>query len=267
MNRYLARFVTYDCRFCDKSITKRKKGAGFCDKSCASKYYVANGTYDKWKQAGMDLNKEKDQGTVIISCVICDENFERKVYKENIRKQITCSYDCKYKYMSENYSGEKCHLFGKKSSQERKDNIKKAIFEKYGVTNPFLLTKIRKTVSKGQLELFTLLTESLIDIEVQKEKRVNVIPKEYYADILLPKHDIIVEYNGDFWHANPNKYPEDYYNPKKQLLAREIWELDKIRLEKLKEKYKVYVVWESDFAKNKKEVVQTLVENIKNDIK
>jgi G:T-mismatch repair DNA endonuclease (very short patch repair protein) len=44
-------------------------------------------------------------------------------------------------------------------------------------------------------------------------------------------------------------------------------ELDKIRLEKLKEKYKVYVVWESDFAKNKKEVVQTLVENIKNDIK
>ena len=106
----------------------------------------------------------------------------------------------------------------------------------------------------------------MTNIEVQKEKRVNVAPKEYYADILLPKHDIIVEYHGDFWHANPKKYSEDYYNPKKQLLAREIWELDKIRLNKLQEKYKVYVVWESDFARNKKEVLKELVENIKNDI-
>lgn len=68
---------------------------------------------------------------------------------------------------------------------------------------------------------------------------------------------IAIEYNGDFWHCNPEKYDKDYFNPKKKKYAFKILEDDLKRLEMLKNnQYKVLIIWESSYKNNKKETIK-----------
>ena len=41
----------------------------------------------------------------------------------------------------------------------------------------------------------------------------------------------IIEFNGDYWHCNPNIFPSDYFNSVKQKTANEIWDYDKRKKE------------------------------------
>lgn len=99
-----------------------------------------------------------------------------------------------------------------------------------------------------------------------KEFRVDCFNLDYYDKTL----NIAVEFNGDFWHANPNKNinPEKFEN-KCGLTIEEKWEKDKIRNEFI-ESYlntKIFVVWENDFRKNKEECVNKIVSDINEYVK
>lgn len=79
------------------------------------------------------------------------------------------------------------------------------------------------------------------------------------CDIFLPKLNLIIEYYGDYWHCNPKKYNGDYFNKKKNLPAKKIWEYDKNRLELIRTYgYNLEVVWESDFKNNNKLILAIL---------
>ena len=69
----------------------------------------------------------------------------------------------------------------------------------------------------------------------------------------------IIEFNGDYWHANPNKYKPDnviQYPGQAYRVAKDIWERDKTKLEFAKEKgYEVLVIWECDLVKNRDETI------------
>jgi G:T-mismatch repair DNA endonuclease (very short patch repair protein) len=70
--------------------------------------------------------------------------------------------------------------------------------------------------------------------------------------IYIPKYNLLIEYNGDYWHCNPKKYEADYYNKKKNKTAKEIWEYDKNKLYLAKKyDYNCIVIWETDYKKNK----------------
>jgi len=97
-------------------------------------------------------------------------------------------------------------------------------------------------------------------IRSKKEKEIIVeIKKMGYAvkhsfkvdtkicDVFIPTLNLIIEYNGDYWHCNPKKYGPDYFNQKKQKTAKELWEYDKNKIDLIKEKgYNLEIVWESD---------------------
>jgi len=67
----------------------------------------------------------------------------------------------------------------------------------------------------------------------------------------------IIEFNGDKFHANPEKYkssdiPLKFINEK----AKDIWKKDEIKIQKAKERgYDLKVIWESDYRKNKENIV------------
>lgn len=73
----------------------------------------------------------------------------------------------------------------------------------------------------------------------------------------------IIEFFGDYWHANPRKYKEnDTIQTRKagKITAAQIWESDKNRLAALKQQgYKVLVIWESDFKENKEREIQKCI--------
>ena len=81
------------------------------------------------------------------------------------------------------------------------------------------------------------------------------------------KYDIsfdkkIIEYNGDLWHANPKKYKcSDIPSfPNNKLTAEEIWNRDKRKINIAYDYgYKVLVVWESDYKKNKLNIINQCI--------
>lgn len=72
--------------------------------------------------------------------------------------------------------------------------------------------------------------------------------KFYFYDFVIPELKLCIEFNGDYWHCNPTKYHPLYEHKQSGLLAKDIWENDKIKIETIKEYrgYEVIVVWESD---------------------
>lgn len=66
------------------------------------------------------------------------------------------------------------------------------------------------------------------------------------------KGNYIIEFYGDHWHANPQKYkPTDLLQPQNKT-AQEIWEKDAERISILKKHgYDIIIIWESDYRLNK----------------
>lgn len=115
--------------------------------------------------------------------------------------------------------------------------------------------KTLKPISKAEDEIYqTLINEGL---NVSKQFIINGKP----FDILLIDKNILIEYNGDYWHCNPNKYDGEYYHKKKGKLAKEIWEYDKNKIDSAtKLGYKVITIWESDYLNDKNIIKQIINE-------
>lgn len=97
---------------------------------------------------------------------------------------------------------------------------------------------------------------------IMYNKEINNMYKIDFVDFTNKK---IIEYNGDFWHCNPELYNESYFNKVKQKNAKDIWEYDRIKLDYMKNKgYDILVIWEKDFKHNKEKIIQECVEFIKN---
>ena len=105
--------------------------------------------------------------------------------------------------------------------------------------------------SKPEKEIEKILNK--LNIDVKRTYKVN----EYICDIYVPKLNLIIEYNGDYWHCNPKRFNKDYLHPHKKKTSLEIWDEDKIRIDNIKKYgYNLEVVWESDYKG------QTTIQNI-----
>lgn len=75
---------------------------------------------------------------------------------------------------------------------------------------------------------------------------------------------IVVEYNGDMYHCNPRQWKPDDFNKVIKMRAKEKWACDRNRFFKLKRLgYRVFVVWETDWMKNRDETKEKLINFIK----
>lgn len=75
----------------------------------------------------------------------------------------------------------------------------------------------------------------------------------------------IIEFFGDYWHANPNKYSENdtirRLDEGSFITAKEIWTRDAIRLDLLKAHgFDVSVIWETDYKKNPEDITKQCVD-------
>jgi hypothetical protein len=78
-------------------------------------------------------------------------------------------------------------------------------------------------------------------------------------DIYIPKFNLLIEYNGDYWHCNPKKYSPNYFNSKKNKTAEEIWNYDKNKLDLAKKyNYTCETIWESDYKKDP-EIIKNII--------
>lgn len=104
-------------------------------------------------------------------------------------------------------------------------------------------------ISKAERDIAEYLKGREISFEIQHH--ISGVPFIY--DFFLPDQNLLIEYQGDYWHANSSKYP-----PGTQLkiqgvgLVRveEIWARDEAKVRKAEEKgYSVAYIWEEDYKK------------------
>ena len=79
-----------------------------------------------------------------------------------------------------------------------------------------------------------------------------VTKKCYMYDFCNLDRKYIIEYNGDWWHCNPQIYSPDYYHSTLGLTAKQIWAKDRIKQDVAIERgYRVFIVWENDLKTDK----------------
>jgi G:T-mismatch repair DNA endonuclease (very short patch repair protein) len=102
-------------------------------------------------------------------------------------------------------------------------------------------------------------------------KRFHFVER-YISDFYIKSFNLIIECNGDFWHANPSKYQKNdvlKFPGTKGVIAEELWKKDERKIDKYKNiGYNVLVVWESDIRKLHKrgKLSEFLMDTIKNEI-
>lgn len=127
-------------------------------------------------------------------------------------------------------NGELHPMYGKHHSEASKKKIVANMRHTFSHTS-----KGEKTLQKAIKALFP-------------SAKSNVSVETFNVDVLIPEKSLIVEYFGDFWHCNPNKWKAEDYNRRLHMTAKEKWQQDEKRLKMLRSLgYNVIVVWESSY--------------------
>jgi len=181
----------------------RRKDRGdriFCGRSCASKFYIKNGTFDKWR------SMKNPKSGAYKKCL--NKNCDSLVYLEkrfvDTNKCRACSKECRTQHISRLFSGKGNPMFGKKLTEQQLKKQKETLQKNYpGTLNAFSLSKKRKK-TRPQIEIYNFLVEKYPDFNFQIEKRISQNEtKVIFADIVSLDKKIVVEFNGDYWHRNP----------------------------------------------------------------
>lgn len=89
----------------------------------------------------------------------------------------------------------------------------------------------------------------------------HAIIQPYELDIFLPELSLAIEYNGDYWHANPTFYKESDFIKGK--LVKEIWKKDKSKKELCEKKgIRLITIWELDWIHKKESIKNNLSKTI-----
>lgn len=139
-------------------------------------------------------------------------------------------------------------------------NVKHALF--YSKISQELFIKLEE-IYKDKFEKFYYGIKNTNNGEFHIYDEVN--KRFYFYDFVIEDIKFAIEFNGDYWHANPNIYkPDELVNIRnKKLKACEIWEKDNYKNNKLKELgYNLIIVWENDYRKNSYEVIERIKKEI-----
>jgi hypothetical protein len=148
---------------------------------------------------------------------------------------------------------EKYGLEGTKVFTDRQEKWSKKVEEKYknGDFTRFCKNNWSKTEEEFIKELVKVL--QLNDNEYysaingkQFFRNFKEIGKTFAYDFTYGKK--IIEFNGDYWHCNPNIYEAEYFNKSLKCTSKERWGFDIWKNSLIeKEGYQVLTVWESEW--------------------
>lgn len=96
----------------------------------------------------------------------------------------------------------------------------------------------------------------------------DITKRVYMLDYYISDLKICIEFDGDVFHANPNKYNEnDQPNPFNNFTAKEIWENDKQKQKIIENKgIKVIRIWESEYCNKNFDIKNFIKEKLKIDL-
>lgn len=196
------------------------------------------------------------------------ENFIKRYGEEGAvkYKQYCKNHAVSEEKMIKKYgenSGRERYARWKISTKQNYENFVSRWGEEDGAKkfNDFVTNFLRRTRTGSTSKISQLFFDSVCFPENPLFEEVIF---NYSVDCLLPKHKIIIEFNGTFWHADPRFYKAEdkiKFTSKAGTTAQDIWKKDNTKkrfLESLG--YTVMHVWEYDYYRNPQEEKSKLEE-------
>jgi very-short-patch-repair endonuclease len=230
-----------ECIVC-KSKTKNKK---FCSRNCYDtkrpnmiKHHILN---KKCKYCGNDFDSNRqsakycseicyqnyrDINNVIVKCNHCKSDF--KVRKSRFEKGLVkyCSLKCR---------------------NNSEDWIKSNRIKNLNQLNKIGLNRLELAGRK-------LLQEMGIDFLEQQ-----LVCEKYVVDVLIPSKNIVIQWDGDYWHGHPKNLKSGIPN---QLQRANIEKDIRVNKSLLNNGYKVLRFWQNDVDNNSEWVKMIIKENV-----
>ena len=121
------------------------------------------------------------------------------------------------------------------------------------------------SITRSKLELLVenILINNKISFTIQKKIYDPNINKIFYYDFYI-QDKILLEINGDYWHANPSIYKADdvIRYPGHYKTAKDKWDADNIKKQvAIDNNYNIHYIWESDLLVNPEEVILGVINN------
>lgn len=223
------------CIHCGNIISKNRK---FCNRNC---YFSS----DTFKQ-GITKPRPSIRGEN-------NPNFGNKTRLDPVIAE-KCRDACKKRGQSwtekhkqehrERMLGPVNKMRGKNHSDQTKESLSKIQRERYssGRYRPNY-----SKISKAEKEIKLYLDSK--GIEAVTQFWIPGVP--FYYDFYLPKYNLIIEYNGDYWHANPKKFKSgELLNiaNRGKLLVDDIWKRDLEKRKAVADRgYKFLCIWENEY--------------------
>lgn len=121
--------------------------------------------------------------------------------------------------------------------------------------------KKRNNFSNISQKCFDMVSEQITDGLYYKSLNYEKQISGKCVDLYDAKSNVVVEFYGDFWHANPLVYRNEFMVYDK--FAAHVRLDDKKRISKIEKKAPVFIVWESEFRKDPTGVVESIVDLIR----
>ena len=158
--------------------------------------------------------------------------------------------------------------YGEIESKKRFNNFIDAVNNSFEDTNKYHQSKrgvcFFNKIIKKLSELGYNFTYYYGDNEMRKYSHIDGVL--YSLDFFILELNICVEFNGDYWHANPEIYEKNWIHPIKKVSAEDIWKYDSNRNKSLKEEFLIDVinVWEKSIYIDKKEdiIIDEIIKKI-----
>ena len=125
--------------------------------------------------------------------------------------------------------------------------------------------------SKMATELFDKLTDRINDLDLcdiyyntknNKEYFIKIKNTYYLYDYVIPSIRLCIEFNGNYWHMNPEMY--DKHDKCIGKTAEQIWKQDAEKIKAIKQRnFDVIIVWEKDYINNKDKTLGFLENEIR----
>ncbi len=149
--------------------------------------------------------------------------------------------------MRKNHKG----MLGRHLSKEHREKIGKS---RLGDKNPTKRPEVQEKIRKARLIQILPIKDTSIEVKIQNFLKqlgiefvthfyIKEIEHKYRCDIFILSKKLIIECDGDYWHANPQFYSEEILNEKQRWKR----EMDELRTKELIEKgFKILRLWENE---------------------
>ena len=230
----------------NRTEQQRKESSPF-----SKEFYLSRGlTEEDWKNEIKKISKNRSYNTQLSYYLNKGYSYEEAYLKLKERQATFSLEKCIQKYGEE---------LGNIKFLERQRKWLKSLYKNFQINGDG-----RSPQSKFAKDIINEICK-YFDIKIPKKEYFiyDTENKRAYAyDFQLSSK--IIEFNGDYWHCNPEYYDKTYYNKTKHMTAEQIWEYDKIK-QQTAEKYnkKYLVIWESEYKNNREKTIKKCIEFIK----